>query len=109
MTTGSETSEAIATIKPRRGAAFWRATLERQQASGLSQREFCEHEGLAPSTFALWSRRLRDEVDSDWADADPVQFVEVRPRDSRSVRSVESSLHIRLDLGEGLILEIRRG
>ena len=108
MTTGSDTSEAIATIKPRRGAAFWRATLTRQQTSGLSQREFCEREGLALSTFALWSRRIRDEGDDEGS----MRFVERRALASKvglSNVSNEPGLHVRLDLGGGLALEIRRG
>ena len=108
MTTGLGNREALAVVKPQRGIEFWRAALDRHQASGLSQREFCEREGLALSTFALWSRRIRDEGDDDGS----MRFVERRALASKvglSNVSNEPGLHVRLDLGGGLVLEIRRG
>lgn len=42
----------------RRGARFWRDAVARQAASGLAIRVFCEREGLSPSTFSFWRRKL---------------------------------------------------
>lgn len=41
----------------------WRRHLERQQASGLSVREYCDRHNLAESAFYVWRRtiRLRDQ------------------------------------------------
>jgi hypothetical protein len=96
-----------------RGEAFWRAALCRQHASGLAQRAFCGREGLAVSTFSWWSRRIA----SAQAPAGAVQFVEVTPTARREtgarigseVETVERAVHIRLDLGGGIVLEIVRG
>ena len=33
--------------------------LERQKGSGLSVRGFCSNEGIAPSTFYNWKKKLR--------------------------------------------------
>jgi hypothetical protein len=33
---------------------FWRARLERQKASGLSQSAFCRNEGLRENRFCYW-------------------------------------------------------
>lgn len=33
--------------------------LERQKGSGLSVRGFCSNEGIAPSTFYYWQKKLR--------------------------------------------------
>ena len=35
--------------------------LERQKESGLSVRSFCSNEGIAPSTFYYWQKKLRTE------------------------------------------------
>ena len=35
--------------------------LERQKESGLSVRSFCSNEGLAPSSFYYWKKKLRKE------------------------------------------------
>jgi len=36
--------------------------LERQKESGLSVKSFCSNEGIAPSTFFYWRKKLRKEV-----------------------------------------------
>lgn len=38
--------------------ARWRQTFDRQRASGLSIRTFCERERIAVSTFGWWRRKL---------------------------------------------------
>ncbi len=42
----------------RRGESQWRAILSAFAGSGLSQKAFCEREGVAVSTFPYWKRRL---------------------------------------------------
>ena len=37
--------------------------LERQKESGLSVRGFCSNEGIAPSTFYYWQKKLREGTD----------------------------------------------
>jgi hypothetical protein len=53
-------------MKSRRRSAgrgeFWAAHREGWRGSGLSQREYCARQGLALSTFQLWSRRLACEA-----------------------------------------------
>ncbi len=39
--------------------AHWRGLLERQAASGLSVRAWCEREAVSFSAFGYWRRRLR--------------------------------------------------
>ena len=36
--------------------------LERQKESGLSVRSFCSNEGIAPSTFYYWQKKLRKDA-----------------------------------------------
>lgn len=46
----------------RRSAAQWQALVQECDASGISQRAFCERRGLALSTFCQWRRRLEREA-----------------------------------------------
>ena len=52
--------------------ARWRAIIKRQMSGRLGVARFCRQEGLAPSTFHWWRRRLaspgRDEV--QWIEAE---------------------------------------
>jgi hypothetical protein len=34
---------------------------ERQKESGLSIKSFCSNEGIAPSTFYYWQKKIRNE------------------------------------------------
>jgi len=36
--------------------------LERQKESGLSVRSFCSNEGIAPSSFYYWKKKLRNDA-----------------------------------------------
>ncbi len=38
--------------------AAWKEVVGRFRRSGLSRREFCEDEGLSPSTLGYWLRKL---------------------------------------------------
>jgi transposase-like protein len=35
---------------------------ERQKESGLSVRSFCSNEGIAPSSFYYWQKKIRNEA-----------------------------------------------
>ena len=42
----------------RRSGGEWREVLDRQKASGLSAKEFCEREGIRLGSFMRWQRKL---------------------------------------------------
>ena len=42
----------------------WRARVKAQERSGLTQKAWCEREGLALSSLALWRQRFRGGVES---------------------------------------------
>ncbi|MFZ6876517.1 IS66 family insertion sequence element accessory protein TnpA, partial [Undibacterium sp. Di27W] len=42
--------------------AFWRKQCQDWQGSGLSQRAFCQREGLVYSSFDYWRRRAAPVV-----------------------------------------------
>ncbi len=43
---------------------FWRLVIESQVASGLSVNKFCENEGISPSSFYQWRKKLEQKSDS---------------------------------------------
>jgi transposase-like protein len=43
------------------GSKFARL-IERQRESGLTVRSFCSNEGIAPSTFYYWQKKIRNEA-----------------------------------------------
>ena len=59
----------------RRSPDQWRALIEAQARSGLSQAAFCEREGLCAGSFWNWRRRLQDSV----AEGAPDSIAQSRP------------------------------
>lgn len=61
----------------------WTQIISRQRASGLGVAQFCRREGLAPSTFFAWRRRLGEAGGDDGggvalhSDSGGAAFVEV--------------------------------
>ena len=53
---------------------FWRETIKRQAASGLSVREFCRREQLAETSFFAWRRTIRQR-DGEMESSDGPAFV----------------------------------
>ena len=43
--------------------AFWRLVIESQAGSGLSVKKFCENEGINPSSFYQWRKKLEQQSD----------------------------------------------
>lgn len=48
---------------------IWKSRMQEYRASGLTQHEWCEREGINHSGFRYWLRRLREEetkTDTEW-------------------------------------------
>ena len=85
----------------RRGQSEWRALLSAFAGSGLSQKKFCEREGLAVSTFQYWKRRLaKDEAAP--SEAGPA-VIDLGALDDRP-----TGWEVEIALGEGVSLTLRR-
>jgi len=89
----------------RRDTSEWSALLAEQAASGQSQRAFCAAQGVALSSFCAAKRRLGGGSDGDGAPArEAAEFVAI-PVGALGAASWE----IELDLGEGVVVRLRRG
>lgn len=85
----------------RRGESEWRAILSAFAGSGLSQKAFCEREGLAVSTFQYWKRRLaKDEAAAP--DSGPA-VIDLGALDDRP-----AGWEVEIALGDGVSLTLRR-
>lgn len=78
-----------------RSEAEWRTILARFKVSGQSQLAFCREAGIAPTTFQLWRRRLRQDR------AAPARFVEVTPAAPAPRWAIE------IELQDGTITRVR--
>jgi len=88
---------------------FWRATLKRQAASGLSVRAFCRQETLAESNFYAWRRTIaeRDQEKS------PTRLARRRAKPDGKIRRrktvpafVPVRVNGRCESGCGIVLEL---
>jgi len=86
----------------RRGESQWRDILAAFAASGLSQKAFCEREGLAPSTFGYWKRRLASD-DAQAASASGPAVIDLGALDERP-----AGWEVEIALGDGVSLTLRR-
>ena len=93
-----EMAEAMRARRVRRDRAQWQRLIEEQAASGLTQQAFCTRRRVAYATFCTWKRRLRDEVN-----AQPLGFVEVDLDEAPM-----PGWDVELELGEGIVLRVRR-
>lgn len=102
----------------RRSPDQWRALIEHQLASGLSQREFCDQQGLSKSSFRLWKQHLgmtaqqaspaKNSVDNTTLFA-PLVADTSTEREEAPDETDSAGWEIELDLGDGVCLRFRRG
>jgi transposase-like protein len=76
----------------RRSVEEWQSILEAQERSGLSRLAFCRREGIPPTTFDKWKRRLRSVG----------AFLELTPRMESGPWELE------VTLPAGVVLRFRR-
>lgn len=88
----------------RRSRTQWQRLLAEQAASGLGIGAFCAAHGLAPSSFRNWRRRLESQGEVVRARR-AAGFVELAPRPA----PVAASWEVELELGDGVVLRVRRG
>lgn len=86
----------------RRNAQEWAQRLKQFETSGQQAKDFCREQGLAPSTFSYWRRRLRSKRDLGSGE----KLIEVRPA---AVRVSIGSCAMRIAVQGGIWMEIEEG
>ena len=93
----------------------WRQIMTDFAASDLTQRQFCQQQGLTPSTFSKWRKQLgligSDRASSALAmppDFQPLVPTALSAINTTTVSSVraEPAWSVELALGNGMILRI---
>jgi hypothetical protein len=98
-----EASTASATNRNgrvRRSASDWQDLVKRQAESGRSRAAFCRAEGISPSTFDLWHRKLHSQKPSPSKRAE--EFVEITPVTDRV-----GGWLVEIELPDGTIARMR--
>ena len=98
--------------RQRRDENAWRSAVSRFQESGLTVSPFCEREGIGAASFYRWRSRLsspgirrKGQVQADPTTPAPGgDFLDLGTLGSSSAR-----MEVRLELGGGVVVHLRRG
>lgn len=96
----------------RRTAAAWRELVEGYAASGLTVPAYCARRGICRASFYRWRAMRKDSAGSRMPAPLPRAMAPQRAMpfvDLGTLREATPRLELRLDLGEGLVLQISRG
>ena len=84
----------------RRDRSAWEQLMAQYEAGDLSQRIFCEQQGLAYSTFGYWRKQLRQSAHNETQPASLIELPMLSTGESRDWR-------VELDLGKGMVLRLK--
>ena len=84
----------------RTGRSDWQSVVERFRGSGLSQKRFCETEGVALSTFSYWMKKAAANTESGSARFVELDFLSAVPL-------AESPPELVVELPLGVVLRFR--
>ncbi len=94
--------------KIRRSAAEWRGIISDYQMSGLTQREYCHHRGVAYSSFTTWLLKLQKLDSALPADKpQPPLFVEMTA-ESPSLKPTTDGWDVELAFANGCVLRLKQ-
>jgi len=92
----------------RRSKKKWQQLIESQQASGLSQKVFCHHEGLSITSFSNWKRKLKCNAGSSLSASGVDSPSSSTWFELPAELPASPSWHIELDLGNGVCLRLNQ-
>ena len=92
------------TRNTRRTADQWRELVNEFDASGLSAVQFCQRHHLGLSTLGKWRSRFRNQRTS----AAPFVELAIPTQSAQIAEPNGNALHVRLDLGSGVVLEFSK-
>ena len=90
--------------RKRRTASEWSQIMSDYEASGLTQRRFCDERGVAYSSFCNWRKRLTQEDAASPLIELPMELSLVKTPGSMSP---VSDWRVELELGQGIVVRIR--
>ncbi len=94
--------------------AFWRRHWAAWQSSGLSQRAYCQQQGVSFSAFGYWRSRVKDRATSPAPVFVPVR-VEALAREASGVTAKPTPIHatpgngVEIRLAHGRTIHVRPG
>jgi hypothetical protein len=94
----------MTTSHKRHSADYWQEQITLWQASGLSQKVFCQQNRLALSTFQRWKKQFTGDESSV---PDVSDFIELPL--SGDASQDKTAWDIELSLGGGITLRLRQG
>jgi len=89
-----------ASSNTRRNRSAWEQLMAQYEAGDLSQRIFCEQNGLAYSTFGYWRKQIRQSAHNENQPASLIELPMLSTGESRDWR-------VELDLGKGMVLRLK--
>jgi len=96
-------------MKTRRSKSQWQELVEAHGNSNLSQKAFCEQQGISIASFGYWKRKLKPgNTRTSQSELDPAiadSWIEL-PLAVQSDKDKANTWHIELDLGNGLCLRL---
>lgn len=93
--------------KTRRTPEQWKIIISAHEASGLTQRDFCQQQGVAYSSFTYWLKKLKKMVPVAHAEAASTPlFVGIEPEHSAS--TVSTNWDVELAFANGMVLRLRQ-
>jgi SOS-response transcriptional repressor LexA len=78
--------------------------MNRQQESGLSIKEFCSNEGIAPSSFYYWKKKLRKNPPLNGFI--PLVVKSSRPATQRYIKNQQTALSSQEQTSDDTLLEV---
>ncbi|WP_052808354.1 IS66 family insertion sequence element accessory protein TnpA [Methyloterricola oryzae] len=90
---------------------YWQAHRIAWQSSGLSQRAYCQREGLSFSAFGYWRSRVKARVEASLPAFVPVLIEEpaVKAEEAERVAGSESPALISPGFGTGVEIRLKSG
>ena len=90
--------------RTRRTRSEWSQIMTDFEASGLTQRRFCDERGVAYSSFCNWRKRLIQEN----APSSLIELpLELNLAKTPSAMGPTSDWRVELELGQGIVVRIR--
>jgi transposase-like protein len=100
----NDTKTVTVMDRKRRTRAEWKQILSDYEASGLTQRRFCDEHGVAYSSFCNWRKRLSQENGASPLIELPM---DLKVAEMSGTNDSASDWRVELDLGQGMVVRIR--